>query len=186
MHPHLPHIAHLCHLLLQLYCPHILKQSGNPASINKLQAHLVFAIAEHMGIEYDLMPGIKTFYRHYCQQQTGSAMCEKLAVFYYAITEPHTIPKLVKYYHTIGNLQRLTYRPYFDRFVREHPDVPAPPPPAYTLSEPFEKDLIKWSTKKIEALEQAVIIVKQKKLEKKMKRKAKKAINVNTKLISGN
>ena len=79
----------------------------------------MLSIANHWQINYDLLPKEETFYRAIRKGLCGNAMLEKLAIFYFAMVEPHNFEALKVQYLKIIDRERLPLTPNWDRFKEE-------------------------------------------------------------------
>jgi hypothetical protein len=80
---------------------------------------LIRNIALRWNIPYDQLPGEQTLYRAFREHKYSSATKEKLALFYYAITDPAVGLQIQKEYAPLADIQRTQTFPYWNRFVKE-------------------------------------------------------------------
>ena len=80
---------------------------------------LIRNIAYKWSIPYDQLPGEQTLYRAFREYKYRSATKEKLALFYYAITDPAVAVIVNKEYEPLAGIQRTQSFPYWNRFVAE-------------------------------------------------------------------
>ncbi|HLP53201.1 MAG TPA: hypothetical protein VK154_20070 [Chitinophagales bacterium] len=80
---------------------------------------LIRNIAFKWNIPYDQLPGEQTLYRAFRDHKYSSATKEKLALFYYAITDPTVALIINKEYEPLAGIQRTQTFPYWNRFVKE-------------------------------------------------------------------
>lgn len=80
---------------------------------------LIRNIAYKWNIPYDQLPGEQTLYRAFRENKYSSATLEKLALFYYAITDPMVGMYVTREYAPLAGIQRTQTFPYWNRFVKE-------------------------------------------------------------------
>jgi hypothetical protein len=80
---------------------------------------LIRNIALRWSIPYDQLPGEQTLYRTFREHKYSSATKEKLALFYYAVTDPAVGLQVQKEYAPMADIQRTQTFPYWNRFVKE-------------------------------------------------------------------
>ena len=87
---------------------------------------LIRNIAYKWNIPYDQLPGEQTLYRAFRENKYSSATREKLALFYYAITDPMVGMCVNKEYEPLAGIQRTQTFPYWNRFVKEVQEATEP------------------------------------------------------------
>lgn len=80
---------------------------------------LIRNIALRWSIPYDQLPGEQTLYRAFREHKYSSATKEKLALFYYAVTDPSVGMQVQKEYAPMADTQRTQTFKYWNRFVKE-------------------------------------------------------------------
>lgn len=80
---------------------------------------LIRNIAIRWSIPYDQLPGEQTLYRTFREHKYSSATKEKLALFYYAATDPLVGMRVQQEYAPLADIQRTQTFKYWNRFVKE-------------------------------------------------------------------
>jgi len=111
-------LLHLAERLVHFYCP----RACDAACLSKWDCrdHLIYAIAEKWKMDYRLLPSEETFYHTLRGKRKGSAMREKLALLYFAITDEQRAPEYIQRYLEIADRKQLRVTVYWNLFVQQY------------------------------------------------------------------